>query len=99
MVAIGMGLMGDPVLLMLDEPTLGLAPRLREELSMAIRKIVDSGVTSILVEQDIAILLNTCDRLCLLEQGTIRLDTATGQELDLPFIVELYFGQGQAALS
>ena len=61
--------MGDAKLLMLDEPTLGLAPKVKDELYQAIGKIVATGMPIILVEQDIEFLLGLTERLYLLQDG------------------------------
>lgn len=71
MVAIGVGLMAAPKLLILDEPTLGLSPKLRRELSVAIRAIRDAGVPLILVDQDVEFLQSLIDTLYLFDHGRI----------------------------
>ena len=80
MVAIGRGLMADPKILMLDEPSLGLAPLIVEEVFLVIRDINASGVTVLLVEQNTAHALSLCARGYVLEAGRIVL-SGTGQEL------------------
>ena len=69
MAAIGAGLMGRPRLLMLDEPTLGLAPKLRATLAKAIHEIAATGVGLLVVDQDIDMLLGLCDRIVTLRRG------------------------------
>ena len=92
MVAIGMGLMGAGKVLMLDEPTLGLAPKLKGELREAIGKIADSGVPLILVEQDVEFMMELTDRLYLIEKGQVALES-TPQNVDNSQILEMYFGR------
>ncbi len=64
MVAIGRGLMAKPEVLMLDEPSLGLSPVLREETFRVVKRIAETGVTIVLVEQDVKHSLSISDRLC-----------------------------------
>jgi len=71
MLAIGRGLMSDPKLLMLDEPSLGLAPIVVSEMFEAIREINRHGVTVLLVEQNVHQTLEICSRAYVLETGTI----------------------------
>ncbi len=80
MCAIGRGLMALPRLLMLDEPSLGLAPILVAEVFEIIRRINAQGVTILLVEQNVRQTLDLCDRAYVLENGRIVL-VGTGQEL------------------
>jgi branched-chain amino acid transport system ATP-binding protein len=92
MVSIGIGLMGLPSLLMLDEPTLGLAPKIKDELAQAISEIVASGVTMLVVDQDIELLLGVCQRLYFVENGEVSLETQEGAQIDRRQILEMYFG-------
>ncbi|WP_428529788.1 ABC transporter ATP-binding protein [Pseudorhodoplanes sp.] len=71
MLAIGRGLMADPKLLMLDEPSLGLAPAIVATLFDTIRKIKDLGVTVLLVEQNVWEALEIADRFYLIASGRI----------------------------
>ena len=80
MLAIGRALMAKPRLLMLDEPSLGLAPKLVESVLDTIKQIRDEGVTILLVEQNARAALSMADRAYALEVGTIALE-GTGQEL------------------
>jgi branched-chain amino acid transport system ATP-binding protein len=95
MLAVGFGLMGNGRLLMLDEPTLGLAPKIKEELCEAILKIGLSGIPLIIVEQDVEFLLSLTDRLYLIEDGRVVLEkTKETEELQHSQILEMYFGAG-----
>jgi branched-chain amino acid transport system ATP-binding protein len=69
MLAIGRSLMSDPDFLVLDEPTLGLAPVILEDISEGIRAIQDAGVTILLCEQNVTFALKHADRINLLENG------------------------------
>ncbi len=80
MAAIGRGLMSLPKLMMFDEPSLGLAPILVQEIFAMIRKIKEEGVTIMLVEQNVTQTLAMCDRAYVLENGRIVLE-GTGSEL------------------
>jgi branched-chain amino acid transport system ATP-binding protein len=80
MLAIGRALMGKPQLLLLDEPSMGLAPLIVKQIFEIIREINESGVTVLLVEQNAAQALALADRGYVLETGEIVLD-GTGREL------------------
>jgi len=80
MVAIGRGLMAEPKLLMLDEPSLGLAPLMVEEVFRVIKEINASGVTVLLVEQNTQHALSIANRAYVLEVGHVVL-SGSGQEL------------------
>ena len=80
MLAIGRGLMGNPKLLLLDEPSLGLSPLFTEVVFNAIRTINSSGVTVLLVEQNVYQSLNISHKGYVIETGRIVL-TGTGKEL------------------
>lgn len=80
MLAIGRSLMSSPKLLMLDEPSLGLAPILVEQIFGLIEEIRKKGVTVLLVEQNAMAALEIADRAYVLETGSITL-TGTGREL------------------
>jgi branched-chain amino acid transport system ATP-binding protein len=80
MLAIGRALMGKPRLLLLDEPSMGLAPLIVAQIFEIVREINASGVTVLLVEQNADKALNLADRGYVMETGTIVLQ-GTGQEL------------------
>ena len=71
MVAIGRGLMSDPRVLLLDEPSLGLSPLLVEQMFTLIKKINEMGLAVILVEQNVIQSLAIADRAYVIEQGTV----------------------------
>ena len=80
MLAMGRGLMSDPKLLMLDEPSMGLAPILVEQIFDIIKRLHQAGTTILLVEQNAQMALSVADRGYVLETGRI-VATGTGQEL------------------
>ena len=93
MLSIGLGLMGMPNLLMLDEPSLGLAPKIKDELGQAILEIAQSGVTLLIVDQDIELLLGLCQRLYLIEKGQVSLETEEKEGIQQQEVLEMYFGR------
>jgi branched-chain amino acid transport system ATP-binding protein len=92
MVAIGRGLMAKPKLLMLDEPSLGLAPILIKNIFETVRKIADQGTTVLLVEQDVKHSLSLSDRGYVLEHGRIAMEGSAKELLENPHIKTAYLG-------
>ncbi|MEN8692949.1 MAG: ABC transporter ATP-binding protein [Desulfobacterales bacterium] len=92
MVAIGRGLMARPKLLMLDEPSLGLAPILIRDIFETVRKIADQGTTVLLVEQDVKNSLGLSDRGYVLEHGRIAMEGTAKELLQDPHIKTAYLG-------
>ncbi len=80
MLAVARGLMSKPKLLMLDEPSLGLAPVLVQDIFEIVKSINKQGMTVLLVEQNVQTTLTFCDRAYVLENGRITL-SGTGKEL------------------
>ena len=92
MLAIGRGLMSKPKLLMLDEPSLGLAPILIRDIFETIKKISEQGVTVLLVEQDVRHSLSMSDRGYVLEHGRIVMEGSGQDLLENPHIRDAYLG-------
>ena len=92
MLAIGRGLMLRPVLLMLDEPSLGLAPKLVDEIFATIRVIADEGMTILLVEQNVRESLELADRAYALQTGRTVLAGTGAELLDSDLVREAYLG-------
>jgi branched-chain amino acid transport system ATP-binding protein len=97
MLSIGVGLMCAPRMLMLDEPTLGLSPKLKDELADAIAGISSRGIPLLLVEQDIAFILSLVDRMYLVDHGEISREINRGGEVDHQEIMDMYFGSEGAS--
>ena len=92
MVAIGRGLMALPGLLMLDEPSLGLAPILVKSIFDTLRVIADTGTTVLLVEQDVNHSLSLSDRGYVLEHGRVALEGPAKELMDNKHIKSAYLG-------
>jgi branched-chain amino acid transport system ATP-binding protein len=92
MVAIGRGLMSKPHLLMLDEPSLGLAPILIKDIFETVRKIADQGTTVLMVEQDVRHSLSLSDRGYVLEHGRVVMEGKASDLIDNPHIRTAYLG-------
>jgi len=98
MLAIARGLMSKPRLLILDEPSLGIAPLIVEEIFQAIQKINREGVTILLVEQNVSQALAISDHAFVLEEGQIALSGAGKDILKNPQVKKLYLGLGDEEL-
>ncbi|HYA01785.1 MAG TPA: ABC transporter ATP-binding protein [Syntrophobacteria bacterium] len=92
MVAIGRGLMARPKILMLDEPSLGLAPLLVKDIFLTIEKIAEQGTTVLLVEQDVRHSLSMSNRGYVLEHGRVVMEGSGAELLDNPHIRTAYLG-------
>jgi branched-chain amino acid transport system ATP-binding protein len=93
MVAIGRALMARPRLLLLDEPSLGLSPLVVLDVFNAIRKISASGITIVLVEQNVSMALRISHRACVLELGRIIAEGAPDDLMKQPEIRQAYLGK------
>ena len=92
MLAIARALMGRPQLLLLDEPSMGLAPLIVKEIFSVVKKLNESGTTILLVEQNAKAALNVAQHACVLETGEIVLKGLAGELLDNPKVKEAYLG-------
>ena len=92
MLAIGRALMSRPRLLLLDEPTLGLAPQIMQQIFAIIRRIRAAGVTVLLVEQNANQALALADRAYVLETGRIVLQGTGNELLHEPAVRQAYLG-------
>ena len=92
MVAIGRGLMSSPEMLMLDEPSLGLAPIVVSDLFATIAKINAAGVTILLVEQNTKQALELATRGYVIENGAVKMSGPCAQLLDSELVKKAYLG-------
>ncbi|MFV0673010.1 ABC transporter ATP-binding protein [Variovorax sp. tm] len=92
MLAIARGLMAEPVLLILDEPSLGLSPLLVEEMFTLIRELRDGGLAVLLVEQNVGQSLEIADRAYVLENGSVRFSGKPDELLDSDELRRAYLG-------
>jgi branched-chain amino acid transport system ATP-binding protein len=93
MLAFGRAMMAQPVLLMLDEPSLGLAPIIVEEIARAIDYFRESGVTILLVEQNAELALTLATRGYVIETGSIVLSDSSDSLLENPKVWASYLGE------
>ncbi len=92
MLAIARALMSKPKLLAIDEPSLGLAPTLKEKVLESIKEIWRSGVTVLLVEQDVSITLATAQRIYILAHGRVAVEGTTKELMKNRDVREIYLG-------
>jgi branched-chain amino acid transport system ATP-binding protein len=92
MLAIARAIIANPKLLLLDEPSLGLAPKIKDKIFAAIDLIKKEGTTTLLVEQDAVLAMNVAENIHLLEEGKIEM-RGTKEELEKePRIKKVYLG-------
>lgn len=92
MLAIARGLMARPRLLLLDEPTMGLAPIIVEEIELAIGRLAGRGMTILLAEQNAAMVMRVAHRVYVLKSGCISLEGTPADLAKSPEIQRLYLG-------
>jgi branched-chain amino acid transport system ATP-binding protein len=92
MLAVGRALMGDPKLLLLDEPSMGLAPVLVDLIFDTIQAIRDQGITVLLVEQNALAALRVADYGYVLESGSLKLEGAASDLVKNEEVVQVYLG-------
>jgi branched-chain amino acid transport system ATP-binding protein len=90
--AIGRALMGRPLLLLLDEPTLGLSVGVKEAIIGSIQTIKDAGTTMLLVEQDVGFAFRCADRAIVLEHGTVARSGPVAEIAADPYVKQAYLG-------
>jgi branched-chain amino acid transport system ATP-binding protein len=93
MLAIGRALMARPILLLLDEPSLGLAPLIVQEIFQIIQKIKQSGNTILMVEQNAYQTLKIADYVYVLELGKVKTEGNASEMLKDTQLVEAYLGK------
>jgi len=94
MLAIGRALLARPKVLLLDEPSLGLSPKLTEEVALLIGSIRDRGVSVLLVEQNAQMALSLASHGYILENGKVVLDGSAAELREDPDVREFYLGMG-----
>lgn len=92
MLAIGRGLMSEPELLMLDEPTLGLSPKLATDMLNSIRQLHDRGITVVVVSQETMQCLKIAERAYVLENGRVALEGSCSTLLEDDKVRKAYMG-------
>ena len=92
MVAVGRALMTRPRLLILDEPSIGLAPKIVAEIFEVLDRLSGSGVSLLLVEQNVRLSLRSVDHAHVLRQGEIVVSGAAAELLDHPEVRRAYLG-------
>jgi branched-chain amino acid transport system ATP-binding protein len=93
MLAIGRGVMARPRILLLDEPSLGLAPLVARELMRALRRRRAEGLTVVLVEQNVKVAMAIADRIYVMNRGRIALCDMPAELLAHPGIKSAYLGR------
>ena len=94
MLAVGRALMAKPRLLMLDEPSLGLAPRIVREVLRIVSELRKLGVSILLVEQNARAALQVADYAYVLETGAVTLEGPASELAKDPRVIEVYLGMG-----
>jgi branched-chain amino acid transport system ATP-binding protein len=93
MLAIGRALMSQPRLLLLDEPSMGLAPLMVEKIFEVVRQVSSDGVTILLVEQNARLALDVSNRGYVMESGLVTLSGDSASLLDNPQVRQAYLGE------
>jgi branched-chain amino acid transport system ATP-binding protein len=97
MLEIARTLVMDPKVIMLDEPSIGLAPRLVDQVFAVVRRLAEAGKAILMVEQNVKKALGASDRACVLELGRISLEDRARALLDDQRVARLYMGMAGAA--
>jgi branched-chain amino acid transport system ATP-binding protein len=93
MLAIGRALMAQPKVLLLDEPSMGLAPKIVKEIFTVLRALNEQGLSMLLVEQDARMALTVAHRGLVMERGRVVLEDSSEALLNNPDVQAIYFGQ------
>lgn len=95
MLSFGMALVNNPQLILLDEPSAGLAPDLVEDLFAQIQRLRDTGIPFLIVEQSVRALLENCDHVYVIEQGTVVFDGPPAEVRERDDLIEMYLALEQ----
>ena len=93
MLAIARGLMAKPRLLMLDEPGLGLAPIIVNQIMDILKEVNEEGTTILLIEHDMKLVSGICEKLTMLNFGEVLAEGATSEVLNNPQVITAYLGE------
>ncbi len=93
---IGRALLLKPRVLLIDEPSIGLSPKISQEVFQLLRRLADTGTTVLMVEQNVRSALKCADRALVLEMGRLALDRPAGELLDDPDLNRLFLGAAVA---
>lgn len=92
LLSIGCALMGEPELLLLDEPTAGVHPNVRSNLTNILKEINNSGITMIIIEHDMFFINSLCDRCVVLDRGQLIADCQPSELSSNPRVIQAYLG-------
>ena len=96
MLSLGRALMARPHMLLLDEPSAALAPKVVGEISDIVRKLRESGLTMLLVEQNVSMALELADEVHILREGRFAYSRKNGPDVNAEELREFYLGKGQS---
>jgi len=96
MLEVARGLLLDPRLILIDEPSIGLSPLMVQEIFALLKSLRDAGVTILMIEQNAKQALQISDYGLVLEQGRTRIEATAETILDDPRIAQLFLGGGLA---
>jgi branched-chain amino acid transport system ATP-binding protein len=91
---IAAALAAEPKLLLLDEPASGMNTEEKKEVTEVIRKIYQSGITLLLVEHDMNLVMNLCERIIVLDSGAVLMEGGPEQVQHDPRVIDIYLGKG-----
>ena len=92
MLAIAMALVAEPTLILMDEPTAGLAPMVAEEILALVQDIAEKGVSVMLIEQNVKAALRISDRAYILAEGRNQIDGSPQELMDGQVVAEINLG-------